>query len=98
MESSFHVFFVRGTEDKREKGLDRADMEVNYIGDAEEVDTDEILLAQVALEMPSKNLCRPDCKGLCPKCGADLNEGDCGCPKDERVDPRLEKLKDFKIK
>ena len=98
VESSFHVFFVRGTEDKREKGLDMADMEVNFIGDAEEVDTTEVLLAQVALEMPSKNLCRPDCKGLCPRCGADLNEGDCGCPREERIDPRLEKLKDFKLK
>jgi uncharacterized protein len=36
---------------------------------------EEWLLAQ-----PRFVLCREDCKGLCPRCGADLNEGDCGCP------------------
>ena len=47
---------------------------------------DTILAAQSL-----SNLCRPDCKGLCPVCGADLNEGDCGC--DRFVpDPRLAAL------
>ena len=36
-------------------------------------------------------LCREDCRGLCPKCGKNLNEGECGCPKKE-IDPRLAKL------
>ncbi|MBR1552498.1 MAG: DUF177 domain-containing protein [Schwartzia sp.] len=44
--------------------------------------------------LPIRNLCRPDCKGLCPKCGADLNQGDCGCDR-EAVDPRLEALKNW---
>ena len=39
------------------------------------------------LSMDTKILCRPDCKGLCPKCGADLNLGSCGCP-DVEPDPR----------
>ena len=42
--------------------------------------------------LPIRNLCRPDCKGLCPRCGADLNQGDCGCDR-EVMDPRLEALK-----
>ena len=33
-------------------------------------------------------LCREDCKGLCPKCGANLNRGECGCSRRE-IDPRL---------
>ncbi len=38
-------------------------------------------------------LCRPDCKGLCPNCGANLNLGPCDCQ--EEIDPRLAKLKEL---
>ncbi len=34
----------------------------------------------VLLELPIAPLCRPDCAGLCPTCGADLNDGPCSCP------------------
>ena len=51
----------------------------------------------VLTALPIRNLCRPDCKGLCPKCGADLNQDDCGCDR-EVVDPRLEVLKDLMMK
>ena len=44
--------------------------------------------------LPTKVLCREDCKGLCPNCGADLNEGQCSC-KNENIDPRLEALRNF---
>ena len=47
---------------------------------------------QLMLEMPSKTLCREDCRGLCPKCGKNLNEGACSCPAHE-PDPRLAVLK-----
>ena len=47
---------------------------------------------QVLLEMPSRLLCSEDCKGLCPKCGKNLNEGECGCVT-KTTDPRLEILK-----
>ncbi|MDI3270143.1 MAG: DUF177 domain-containing protein [Bacillota bacterium] len=51
----------------------------------------EILLVPVMLALPAKHLCRPDCRGLCPTCGHDLNEGPCGC-EDRPVDPRWEAL------
>ena len=35
---------------------------------------------QWLLDVPGYALCREDCKGLCPTCGADLNEGECECP------------------
>ncbi len=44
--------------------------------------------------VPFVFLCGDDCKGLCPECGRDLNEGDCGC-EDEAIDPRLAGLKAF---
>jgi uncharacterized protein len=45
----------------------------------EEIDFREGIQEQVVLAFPLRPLCRESCKGLCPKCGADLNEGDCGC-------------------
>ncbi|MCL6477630.1 MAG: DUF177 domain-containing protein [Peptococcaceae bacterium] len=42
--------------------------------------------------MPMKLLCRRDCRGLCQRCGVNLNQGDCHCPS-ENVDPRLKVLK-----
>lgn len=50
------------------------------------------LFEEMLLEMPSKILCREDCRGLCARCGKNLNEGPCECPKSEG-DPRLAILK-----
>lgn len=47
---------------------------------------DELARADILLELPSKFLCREDCRGLCPMCGKNLNEGLCGCHSD-RTDP-----------
>lgn len=44
--------------------------------------------------LPTKILCREDCKGLCPVCGKNLNEGTCSCVNDD-IDPRLEALRNF---
>ncbi len=50
------------------------------------VDLRPALREQWLLAAPGFSLCREDCKGLCPRCGADLNLGPCGCPPE--VDPR----------
>lgn len=54
-------------------------------------DVDEFVYSEVILDLPSKHLCKDDCKGICFKCGKNLNEGNCGCDTRE-VDPRLAKL------
>ena len=54
-------------------------------GDA--VDLDEVLSTCFVLDMEAKCLCRDDCAGLCPTCGADLNLGPCNCRKPR--DPRM---------
>jgi uncharacterized protein len=46
------------------------------------------------LSAPMRMLCRPDCKGLCPNCGKDWNEGPCDCEKDD-VNPQFAVLKDL---
>ena len=62
--------------------------------DGHEVDLDDIVTDNFLMNISGKYLCRDDCKGLCPVCGHDLNEGDCGCDS-EYVDPRWQALKDI---
>ena len=52
---------------------------------------DELILSDFLLELPMKNLCKPDCKGLCMMCGQNLNQGACNCRRD-LTDPRLAAL------
>ena len=54
------------------------------------IDLDEVLTTLFVLDMETKFLCREDCKGLCPGCGANLNVEQCRCKK--TVDPRWAKL------
>lgn len=56
------------------------------------LDVDGLAAEDISLELPTKVLCRDDCKGLCPKCGKNWNEGSCNCETKE-ADPRLAKLK-----
>ena len=55
---------------------------------------DEFLYAEVITNLPMKHLCSESCKGLCVKCGKNLNEGECGCQRKE-IDPRLSALADL---
>ena len=55
------------------------------------LDMDEQLREQMEMEFPIRFLCREDCKGLCQKCGKNLNEGKCDCVTRE-IDPRLAPL------
>ena len=59
--------------------LESGEEEEGYvIARAESIDPDEIALTDLLLELPTKMLCKEDCKGLCPVCGCDRNETDCG--------------------
>ncbi|MBE6606553.1 MAG: DUF177 domain-containing protein [Ruminococcaceae bacterium] len=55
------------------------------------LDVDEALIEDIILNFPSKILCDENCKGLCPKCGKDLNCDSCSCVTKE-IDPRLAPL------
>lgn len=55
------------------------------------VDLAEVVYTNLFMNLPSKNLCSEDCKGLCPVCGKNLNNGECGC-KTETTDPRFDIL------
>lgn len=60
----------------------------------EKLNLDELALSDIILELPSKVLCKEDCKGLCPQCGTNLNEQACTCAA-KRIDPRLQILSKF---
>ena len=55
------------------------------VGDA--ADLDEVIRTVFVLNLDSRMLCKPDCKGLCFRCGKNLNDGDCDCRPE--ADPRL---------
>ena len=56
------------------------------------LELDDVVISDIILNLPRKMLCRDDCRGLCPDCGKNLNEGDCGCGR-QTVDSRLDILK-----
>ncbi len=58
------------------------------------LDITPLVVEQVLLALPMKPLCGEECKGLCSRCGRNLNLGACGCEQEE-VDPRLAGLADF---
>ncbi len=82
-----------GSEDDLE--LTEDDLDV-YPYDEDEIDLEPLLREQIILAVPYAPLCRPDCRGLCSVCGADLNAGECGCDR-AVIDPRLAALKDIKL-
>ena len=65
-----------------------------FIYESDIVDLTEPIRESLLLAEPLQALCRIDCQGLCPVCGADRNKGDCGCDT-TTVDPRLAALKQF---
>lgn len=58
------------------------------------VDIEETVIEEIVLRLPTRVLCKEDCKGLCNVCGKNKNKQSCGCSQ-ESVDPRLEVLKGY---
>lgn len=77
---------------ERSKADEEGDSDIRLIDpDQETIVLDDEVRQTILLEIPLKMLCQEACKGLCPRCGADLNNEDCQCPEPE-IDPRWEKL------
>ena len=79
------------TEDAEE--TDERLEEMTYI-DGYHLDVDKLVYSELLLNIPLRVLCSEDCKGLCFKCGADLNKGECGCDI-EQLDPRISVIQDI---
>lgn len=64
--------------------------------EGDDIDFRDVLQEQVIMAIPMQPLCRTDCRGLCVRCGTNLNDGSCGCT-GEDIDPRLAILKTLKF-
>lgn len=74
--------------------LENMDNEEYIIPESGNIDLAELVRETFFLNVPMAHLCREDCKGLCPKCGADKNVVDCGCKLVDK-DPRWKALEGF---
>ena len=90
LKSRFALTYMRRATDviedteAREVELSAEDMGIVYF-QGEKINLKDTIQEQVVMEFPLRALCKQDCKGLCPKCGADLNEDPCDC--DRRSSP-----------
>ncbi len=79
---------------EEEVELTTEDLEILFL-EGEELDAQRILVEQLQLNVPMRTLCKEDCRGLCPRCGANRNLESCTCEVSE-VDPRWEALRGLK--
>lgn len=93
LETGFKMVYLFGKDEAEDTS-----MNITYLPvDADKINLDKDVRDFAVLAVPMKKLCIEDCKGLCIKCGKNLNEGDCGCEKTE-TDDRWLPLKDLKNK
>jgi len=72
------LFPETGVALEEEIELGNEDLKTSFFS-GEEIDLSKLIRDQIILNVPYKALCHEECRGLCPRCGANLNEGDCGC-------------------
>jgi uncharacterized protein len=94
--ADFALEYIPGSEYESSKAAELTDAEMSVsVFDGDAIDVDEIVKEQVLLAVPTRMLCREDCKGICPECGSDRNSGECACVTDD-IDPRWAALKNLK--
>ena len=93
---SFRSDYIRSEffDQSAESELGRDELDADVLPE-EPIDLAEIVREQIVLAEPERQVCGPECRGLCGSCGANLNMGECGC-RDEAIDPRWEALKKLK--
>jgi uncharacterized protein len=101
LKSSFALTYMQQAADviedtePREVELSAEDVGIVYF-QGEKINLKDAIQEQVVMEFPLRPLCKLDCKGLCPKCGADLNEDPCDC--DQKPSPgKFDVLKNLKL-
>jgi len=97
VQSGFRYTLVPSRDPEAQKEeLSGEDVSFSYYQD-DLIDLDALVYEQIVLQVPMKPLCAEDCRGLCPRCGSNLNAAPCQC-RPEAVDSRLEALKKFTVK
>lgn len=88
IEAPLRLYCERRDERDRRTELDRRAEDVGLLyHDGRVLDLRVEIREVILLEAPWHPLCRPDCMGLCPRCGKDRNRGDCGCPPERSPSP-----------
>ncbi len=92
----FEAAYVRPDEfaAERERELSREDLDLDVV-EGGQLNLCDAVREQLILNLPTQFLCKPDCRGLCQKCGVDLNVSDCEC-NDVEMDPRWAVLQSLK--
>jgi uncharacterized protein len=94
--ADFTLDYITGSEYESSEVAELTEAEMSVaVFDGEGLDVDEIVKEQILLAVPTRMLCREDCKGICPECGIDRNTGECSCGADN-IDPRWAALKNLK--
>ena len=94
--SDFALEYITGSDYESSEAAELTEAELSVsVFDGEAIDVDEIVKEQILLAVPTRMLCREDCKGICPECGIDRNTGQCNCVTED-IDPRWAALKNFK--
>lgn len=101
LSSDFRMTYKRDNDEPdHPPGASEAELDAESIGmrsfSGQHIDLRPALQEELILALPIQPLCREDCKGLCSKCGADLNQGDCGCSK-QKINPQFAALKNLKL-
>ena len=84
-------------EDNKEFDSDADEFIIQMVDGAPLLDLTALCWEEFVLALPVRPLCKPDCKGLCPQCGTNLNEKACSCVKEEG-DPRFAILRGLTLK
>jgi uncharacterized protein len=77
----------------KEREVSTEDLDVDIL-ESDQIDLKQLVREQIVLNFPEQVFCKPDCKGLCPKCGGNRNLIDCNCDLEE-TDPRWAALKNL---
>ena len=94
--SDFSLEYITGSDYESSEVAELTEAEMSVaVFDGKALDVDEIVKEQVVLAVPTRMLCREDCKGICPECGVDRNTGECSCVTND-IDPRWAALKNLK--
>jgi DUF177 domain-containing protein len=96
VDKEFDLYYrpVQSIASEEDVEIDDAELEVGfYQGNG--LLLEDALKEQILLELPTKSLCRPDCRGLCPQCGQNRNLVECDCKPPDR-DDRWAALEQFK--
>ncbi len=93
VEATFDLQYLPQADNVGEGELEVAEEDLGVaFYEAHTIDLGQLMREQFYLALPMKPLCGPECRGLCPQCGANRNRGECGCQV-QWEDPRLAPLR-----